>query len=180
MLVLPFPSVSVMGWISWGFKTDWWNPDSKCSTERDMLDNISLGTITHKNMHRYPNSSSNGTHTGVCMQIQIHFERKPLLCILTIWIAWKSARMVPGIRSAITGLILSQSWRLLPLKFPPTRMKSSSGRRGWNASLPAVRFLQAFWFAFQQPQVSGGRFPSFWALALHLSSHPRSFVASEA
>lgn len=65
----------------------------------------------------------------------------------------------------------------LAIEIPSTTDESSSGGGGWDASLPAVKFLQAFWFAFQQLQVSGGRFPSLWALALHLSSHVCSFVA---
>lgn len=66
------------------------------------------------------------------------------------------------------------------IEIPSTIDESSSGGRGRDASLPAVKFLQAFfWFAFQQLQVSGGRFPSLWALALHLSSHVCSFVASK-
>lgn len=76
---------------------------------------------------------------------------------------------------AIKGLILSQGCRLS--KLPPP---CSSGGGGWDASLPAVKFLQAFWFAFQadrKSQVADS--PSLWAFALHLSPplSPRTCAA---
>ncbi len=118
------------------------------------------------------------------MQTHMHSKWQTLLCILTIWIAnalrlfsWESAGVALRIVRGITGLILSQGCRLLPLKFPPPQMKVAAEVEDGDASLPAVKFLQAFWFAFQQLRVSGGRFPSLWALALHLSSHVCSFVA---
>lgn len=50
--------------------------------------------------------------------------------------------------------------------------ESSSGGGGWETSLPALNSSKLFWFAFQRRQVSGGRFPSLWALALHISLWP--------
>lgn len=58
--------------------------------------------------------------------------------------SWESAGVVLGIRRGITGLILSQGCRLLPLKFPPPQMKVAVEVEDGDASLPAVKFLQAF------------------------------------
>lgn len=75
--------------------------------------------------------------------------------------SWESVRVELGISRGITGLVLSHSFRLLLLKYPlPTADESRSGGGGRDASLPAVKFLQAFLFAFQHLQVSGGRIPS--------------------
>lgn len=89
----------------------------------------------------------------------------------------ESARVVLGIRRRIAGLILSQGCRLLPLKFPPPQMKVAVGVEDGTQVFQLLNSSKLFWFAFQQLQVSGGRFPSLWALALHLSSHVCSFVA---
>lgn len=43
--------------------------------------------------------------------------------MLQVFFPWESVRVVLGIRRGITGLIMSQGCRLLPLKFPPLQMK---------------------------------------------------------
>lgn len=83
---------------------------------------------THTQIHE--SSYCNKTHT----RTQTHGLWKNRPCILTVWVAYASRvflfflflfveRVALGIRRGITGLILSQGCRLLPLKFPPPQMK---------------------------------------------------------
>ena len=116
-------------------------------------------THTHTHTHTYKQ-----LHT--CMPTHMHSDGQTLLCILTIWVACDSK---------LFFLLQEKCWELKQdwywarpvgschwIPPPPTTNESSSGGGGWYASLPAVKFLQAFFlFAFQQQQVSGGRFPRF-------------------
>lgn len=83
---------------------------------------------THTQIHE--SSYCNKTHA----RTQTHGLWKNRPCILTVWVAYASRvflfflflfveRVALGIRRGITGLILSQGCRLLPLKFPPPQMK---------------------------------------------------------
>ena len=61
--------INLMDRMSGGITTDWWNQDTKCSTERDTLHCSTRGTSTHTHTHTHTrihdNSYCNRTHT--CM-----------------------------------------------------------------------------------------------------------------
>lgn len=76
--------INLMDRMSGGITTDWWNLETKCSTERDTLHCITQGTSAHT--HRYTKTTTVAKHTHTCMKK--HSERQTLLCILTIWIAY--------------------------------------------------------------------------------------------
>lgn len=88
-----------------------------------------LHTHTHTRIHN--NSYCNKTHTCMQANTHMHSERQTLLCIFTnrmayalrLFVMWQCAWVVLGIMRGITGLILSQGCRLLPLRFPPPQMK---------------------------------------------------------
>lgn len=78
-----------------------------------------------------------------------------------LWAVW-------GIRRGITGLISSQGSRLTPLKFPPPQMKVAVEVEDGMQVFQLLNSCKLFGFAFQQLQLSGGRFSSLWAFTLHL------------
>lgn len=65
----------------------------------------------HANTHALRNTNS-----------AMHLNNLDSICFKT-FLPWESARVVLGIRRGITGLIMSQACRLLPLKFPPLQIK---------------------------------------------------------
>lgn len=84
--------INLMDRMSGGITTDWWDQDTKCSTERDTLHCITQEISAHRHTHThtwiYKNSYCNITLT--CTQAHMHSERRILLCILTICIAYTS------------------------------------------------------------------------------------------
>jgi len=148
--------INLMDMMSRGITTD------RCKPEKNILKG-------HCALHRPEDSHCYKTHTHLHADTltlrqtdtAMHLNNLDSICHKTyaIWV-------VLGISRGITGLVVSQSFRLLLLNPPTTTTtdESSSGGGEWYASLPAVKFLQAFWFALQHLQVSGGRFPSLWAL----------------
>lgn len=105
----------------------------------------------HTHIQIYKNSYCNRTHT--------HLERKTLLCILTIWIA--SRLLFMGISERYNRIDIEPGLSAPAIEIPSTIDESSSGGRGRDASLPAVKFLQAFLICFPATASLRWQIPQF-------------------
>ena len=126
--------INLMDRMSGGITTDWWNQDTKCSTERDTLHCSTRGTSTHTHTHTHGYTTTatvteltracRQTHT--CTQKDRHcyaFSQSGWHTLRRLFVRGQCVWVVLGIRRGITGLIVSQGCRLLPLRFPPPQMK---------------------------------------------------------
>lgn len=84
---------------------------------------------TQKHTYGYTKTGTKRTHlhadtlTLRKTDTAMHLNNLDSKCLKTFFFPWEPARVALGIRGGITGLILSQGCRLLPLKFPPPQMK---------------------------------------------------------
>lgn len=105
------------------------------------------------------------THTDILKTATVtehthtHLERKTLLCILTIWIA--SRLLFMGISERYNGTDIEPGLSAPAIEIPSTVDESSSGGRGRDASLPAVKFLQAFLICFPATASLRWQIPQF-------------------